>query len=120
MTVSNFESEEDEPSKISYSQLTRLEEFKNEANAEAQEFESFVEMIEVEEEITITMSSQLSSSKDSVSSYRTEDDLMASSSGDSSDVRLSPGYCKPKTNSLGDMISVFIYITAVFAYERAG
>ena len=53
-------------------------------------------MIEVEEEITITMSSQLSSSKDSVSSYRSEDDFMASSSGDSSDVGLSPGYLHMK------------------------
>ena len=40
----------------------RLGEVKNEVNADAQEFESFVEMITVEEEITITMSSQLSSS----------------------------------------------------------
>ena len=96
MTVPHFESEEDEPSKISYSQLTRLDELKKEANVEAQEFESFVEMIEVEEEITITMSSQLSSSKDSVSSYRSEDDFMASNSGDSPDVGMSQGYLHMK------------------------
>jgi hypothetical protein len=34
-------------------------------------------MITVEEEITITMSSQLSSNKDSVSSYKSEEDYMA-------------------------------------------
>jgi len=34
-------------------------------------------MITVEEEVTITMSSQLSSSKDSVSSYKSEEDYMA-------------------------------------------
>jgi len=42
--------------------MTHLGELRNETNSDANDFESFVEMITVEEEITITMSSQLSSS----------------------------------------------------------
>ncbi len=65
------------PKTMSYAQITHLRELKNETNSDAQDFESFVEMITVEEEVTITMSSQLSSSKDSVSSYKSEEDYMA-------------------------------------------
>lgn len=53
-------------------------------------------MITVEEEITITMSSQLSSSKDSVSSYNSNDDFMAGSLGDGAVPELSQWYQEMK------------------------
>jgi|LauGreDrversion4_2_1035121.scaffolds.fasta_scaffold324507_2 hypothetical protein len=43
-------------------------------------------MITVEEEITITMSSQLSSSKDSVSSYRSEEEFLDDNSEENIEV----------------------------------